>query len=695
MYQLIRWNDYDYSNLNNIKSSGYKGRGKHGRFNHAIIMLDTETSKSGEVKYNTDGDIIPQPNYIVAFTISIRYDHQNIVTLYGNKPSEVMECLSLIRNALIGDIIIYIHNLPYDWVFLRKFFIESFGAPKRQLCIKSHKPILFIFNNGIILKDSYVLAGRSLEKWSSDLEVSDQKAVGNWDYDLIRQQNHIFTDSELKYIEHDTLAGVECLEATLDMLGKKAIAYMPYTITGIIREEVRAVGEKNRAHEAFTRNADSYNTQVKLEKAFHGGYTHGNRYFYSEVQKGEIIPYDFSSSYPFCMLAYKVPHSKFLPLDGKYKLSEILADSKNYAFLFKLVAINVKLKDYKTPMPYFQFSKCEKIINPVIDNGRLLSCSYVEIYLNEFDASIINDQYYMEKHACIEVEYSYKDYLPRWYTDLVYKLYFDKCTLKNKDAILYQLQKGKLNSLYGNLVQKPCRATIEEDFDSGKYKEKEGFDFVKEYNKYIKKRKTVLKYSAGVWVTSIAAYNLFQLQKCVDFENEGELLYCDTDSAYATKWNYEKLKAYNDHCKELLAKNGYKPIIYNSREFIPGVAELDGNYSEFVFVGAKRYCARDSKTNELKLTVAGVPKKKGVKCLEDDITKFKKGFCFAGSITGKLQHSYIYTDSIYIDKNGNEVGDSIDLNYCNYILGAESFDSFTDYIELDENEVNNFRSAYE
>ena len=689
MYELKRYDEYDYSQLHNIKVNRYRGKGRQGIYNNAIIMLDTETSKSGPTLYDRKGDVIPQPNYVVAFTISIRWNHENICTLYGNKPTECMDCLKMLRDNMPGTLFIYIFNLPYDWMFLRQFFFKWFGYPKKQLCIKSHNPILFEFENDIILKDAYALAGRKLSKWAEDLGVEHQKECGAWNYDLIRQQNnYVFTPDELRYIEHDTLAGVECLDATMTMLHCN-ISTIPYTVTGIMRNEVRKIGEKNNAHDRFLKFCPDPDTQLKLEKAFHGGYTHGNRYFYSKVNNN-VKAFDFCSSYPFIMLAFRVPRTKFCKLDGIFSISDILEDSEEYAFLFKLVVFGVDLKDYLTPMPYLQFSKCEAVINPVLDNGRIVKADYVEIFCTEYDLMILNSQYSFAKHACVQVEYSYKDYLPRWYTDFIFSLFYDKCTLKGKDKILYNLQKGKINAGYGNMVTKGCRVTIEENFETGKYKEKEDYNFYKEYEKYKKKRKSILNYAWGVWVTAIAAYNLFELQKCVDYENGGKCLYCDTDSCYATKWNETRLNEYNQKCKDKLKDNNYGPVYYEGKEFCLGVAELDGVYSEFVYLGAKRYCARDAETNKLKITVAGVPKS-GVDALNDDIKNFKKGFCFPGSVTGKLTHSYIYKNEIYIDKNGNEIGDSIDLNECSYILDEADLFDMNDYIEVNEDVARNFR----
>ena len=68
--------------------------------------------------------------------------------------------------------------------------------------------------------------------------------------------------------------------------------------------------------------------------------------------------------------------------------------------------------------------------------------------------------------------------------------------------------------------------------------------------------------------------------------------------------------------------------------------------------------------------MAGVPKKKGALCLDGDIENFKEGLVFSGTVTGKQTHTYFFTDDIHIDDQGNEVGDSIDLSPCDYLLSS-------------------------
>lgn len=665
-YELKHWKDFNYKILDNILYRKKAGKGDNSTYNEVIIMADTETSKKhlNDTIIRPDGTIqyIQVDNHVVAWTISLRAFGRNIVTLYGNKPSEFTKCVvKLIGNMNGYETIIYFHNMAYDWVFLRKFLFQEFGFPSKQLNTKSHYPILIQWDNGLTLKDSLILAQRSLQKWAEDLCVESQKAVGLWDYDKLRNQDEVFTDDELKYIEHDTLAGVECIDKTRITLNKSLYS-MPYTATGIPREEVRKIGKDNGARDLFKRMHLTFEQYIKAERVFHGGYTHANRHLIDTLIEDPVYCRDFASSYPFVMLSEKYPMEAFSSLGDK-PIDYILNHANEYAFMFKLILIHPHLKDDFISMPALQLSKCVNTINAITDNGRILAAAYVEIYITEMDLLILSEQYDYTSCICTEVEAAAKDYLPRWFTDYIFSLFKDKTMLKGGDPVLYALAKAKLNSLYGMCVQKCIKDEINEDYLSGEYKEAHN-DAEEIYNKYLAKRNTILPYQWGVWVTAYAFYNLFQLGKCC-----GTWIYSDTDSCYGTNWDEEKLSSYNQLCKDKLIANGYGAVEHNDIEYWLGVAELDGEYTEFKVMGAKRYCGRAVKDGELHITVAGVPKS-GYKCLNNDISNFTKGMIFDGNTTGKLTHTYSYISEIYIDENGNETGDSIDLTPCDYKLDS-------------------------
>ena len=700
-YCMRYWSEFDYSVLSKVIVSKKKAGKKGGTYNDVIIMCDTETSKH---HINKDENVSCVPNHVVAWTISFRAWDTNIATLYGQSPVDFSECIELIQNALPGDeTFFYWHNMSYDWVFIRRFMIRKFGSPDSQLNTKPYYPIYVKWTDkGITFKDSLILAQRKLETWASDLNVEHKKAVGKWDYNKIRTQREVFKADELTYIENDTLAGVECIDATMKTL-KKHIYSMPYTATGIPREEARKIGKKHGARDAFLSMALTYDQYKMGECVYHGGYTHGNRYKIERTLKN-VVCYDFSSSYPAVMLNEPGYPCESFDNYPDCSMSEIIDSSDEYAFMFKLILDEPVLIDRFEPMPVLQFSKCVKCINPILDNGRILKADYIEIYCNDIDLRIIYEQYECSAHLCTNVIVAQKDYLPRWYTDYVYRLYYDKCTLKNSpNQVLYNIQKAKLNSLYGMCSMKAIRNNIVENYNTGEYSNTQLINHVtgeaytdeELYQKYLDNNNTFLPYQWGIYITSLAQYNLFRLSKCCIDEKKGEnhFCYCDTDSIYSTYWNKDKLNAYNDEVLRKLRANNYEPVEYEGQTFTPGLAEFDGAYSEFRVLGAKRYCCRysdDTRNKEknrgkLKITVAGVPKS-GVSCLNDDIDRFTDGFIFPGEKTGKLTHHYIIADDIYTDEFGNLVGDSIDLTPCDYELSnirTEHIDDiFVEEIEL-------------
>lgn len=675
-YEFCHYKRFDYSKLKYIYYFYSAGRGKNETYNDVIIMADTETSKKrpdepyydkdGTIKYKTDA------NHVCAWTISIRAFHHNIVTLWGKKPSKMAECMLKIHMTMSGmNTIFYFHNLSYDHYFLRQFWYKLYGLPIKQLNTKPHYPIYIAFENGIIIKDSLILAQKKLEKWANDLNVAHKKAVGKWDYNKIRNQSDELSEDEKQYIECDTLAGVECIDATMVALNKK-IYSMPYTATGIPREETRHRGKK-KAHDQLLKMSLSFEQYLKQNACYHGGYTHGNRHYVNQKITPDIFgsnveAYDFASSYPYIMCSFKFPMEKYTPTDD-CDVEFILSQKDEYAFMFKFIAINIRLKTDMQPMPALQFSKCVKTINAIQDNGRILCANYVEIYLTEWDLAVIEEQYTWSKHICKEVEYASKEYLPRWFTDYVYECFTDKTMLKGGDKVAYAIAKAKVNSLYGMCCQKSLRDDIAEDYSTGDYYVQPIEDPEAKYYEYINKVSSILNYAWGVTVTAAAFYNVHQLIKCCRIP-----MYTDTDSCYGIDWDPKKLKAYNDGCKENLLANGYGAVVKDDREYWLGVAEHNGKedeYSEFKFMGAKRYCGRCLEDNEIHITVAGVPKKKGATCLEDDINKFSPGFIFSGLKTGKNTHVYIPAENgIYIDSNGNETADSISLIPCDYKLDS-------------------------
>ena len=677
-FQVCRYTDYDYTILRHIPCDQARGKQKE-RFNECFIMADTETSKSHPDTFTLDakGKRIydENPNYIVKWSVAVNVFGFNLCVLWGDRPTDLLDCLVRVHAALSGTCtIIYVHNLSYDYMFLRKFLNKEWGAPVKQLNTKPHYPVELVYGNGLILRDSLILAQRSIEKWGEDLGAEHQKAVGKWDYDKIRHQRDGLTDDELLYICNDVLCGVECLSILRGTIHKTHRG-MPYTATGIPRGELREIAHPHHQHEWCVENYEYWSYKI-CERFYHGGYAHNNR-----NRKGDIVSaraLDFSSSYPTTMLLEKFPWEKWCKLSGNPTAEWILSRSDREAFLFRVNVAKVRLKNYWFPMPPLQLSKVDLIYDAVVDNGRILKAGFVSMYMNEIMLELFRELYDYDELEISDCMFAAKRYLPDWMTQYIYQLFIDKTMLKGRDPVQYAIAKAKLNSIYGMCVQKVEKPDIIEDASTGIYTitQPEGDEV---FNREVKKRSTFLWYPVGCWVTSYAMRNLFKLGACARDPATGKAdpdawLYSDTDSCYFMDYDPEKVEAYNQRCRERLLERGFPGVKHNGREYWLGVAELDGEYSEFRAWHSKCYAARyaddweGKEAGKLKITVAGVPKKTGAGCLEDDIKKFIPGFIFRGERTGKLTHIYNYVDEIKINEDGDEIGDNINLVPCDYLL---------------------------
>lgn len=701
-YKRYFFKDFNYSILENTIVRKFNSWCNE-TYNDITMMIDTETSKKRKDVYqvvtikHTNGQIEkkneyqPYNNHVVIWTLSIRLFDLDIATLYGRKPSELIECIDLIRRHLKGkNVIFYAHNLTYDYTFLRKFFFRAYGYPVEQLNVKSHYPIQIKFENGIILKDSLILAQRGLEKWAEDLNAPAQKQTGKWDYDKIRNQNTKITEDELTYAEFDTLSGTQCVDILKNQLGKK-LGNMPYTATGILRDELKKLATENKAKILFNKIVPDFETYQFLVSMFHGGYVHGNKEYLESNLLKDVQGYDFASSYIFCLLCCKYPITKFKTLEKKIDFDYILRNSEDHAFIFTARFADIKLKDPDFPMPVLQFSKC-KTVNDITDNGRIIAAQFLELNTNEIDLALIRKYYsWDEEHSVVfNVKTAKKGYLPDWFRNHLYKLFIDKTRLKGK-GILYGIQKGKLNAGYGLSVQRMDKLMFVEVFEDcieefedgtvieyhdGNYKPDNSIPPEEVYLKNIKKRSVFLPYQWGCYTTSLALYHLFELGSCCKL-----WLYSDTDSVYGIGWNKKLVKKLNYKYRKMNEKAGFKAVNHEGKDYWLGVAEtsLKDKYSEFKYMGAKRYCGRCKADNKLHITVAGVPKSAADQ-LNDDIKNFKLNFVFDGTKSGKKTHNYLYVDEIYLDKHGNETADSVDLSPCDYKLDVVEYHSIEEYL---------------
>ena len=138
--------------------------------------------------------------------------------------------------------VICCHNLSFDMYGLAPW-IESKGADTVRVLAKSkRKPITFTIrdekgNNKLVLWDTLVFSGQALSRMGADCGYT--KAVGDWDYTLIRTPDTPLTDEELNYATRDVYALLAWLGWWLrrnpDILPER-LGLNVVTKTGVVRE---------------------------------------------------------------------------------------------------------------------------------------------------------------------------------------------------------------------------------------------------------------------------------------------------------------------------------------------------------------------------------------------------------------------------------------------------------------------------
>lgn len=576
---------------------------------------------------------------------------------------EVMESLP----DLLGlnenlRLIIYVHNLEFDFQFFRKW-LEF----QKVFAIDNRKPIYAITTTNIEFRCSYLLTGYSLAKVGEHLQkYKVSKLVGDLNYDLIRHSETPLSDTEVGYVSNDVKVIMAHIMEEIEHLGN--INRIPLTKTGYVREYCRnrcfyekGISRKKsfkrlrylERMKALQLNPDEYQ---QLKRAFMGGFTHCNP-FHSGKTVENVTSFDFCSSYPFVMVSEMFPMSKGEEV-AINSLEELEKNLSCYCCLFDISFTNIRPRIWYEN--YISESHCINVEKAVVNNGRIVSADYLETTITEQDYLIIKTFYEWDKARISNFRRYKKDYLPMDFVKAILKLYYDKTTLKGVEGkeVEYLSSKEKVNACYGMAVTDIVRMIYNYTDD---WQVPETPELEKAISDYNNSKSRFLYYPWGVWVTAYARRNLFS--GIVQFGSD--YVYSDTDSIKAT--NAEKhmdyINKYNDSVIAMLNNamdyhkiphDMYKPKTVKGVEKPLGVWEYDGHYKRFKSLGAKRYLVQYSddirngdKSGHYMLTVAGLNKKAALPYLLD---KYGEQGIFEGfndnldvppENTGKLTHTYI------------------------------------------------------
>lgn len=586
--------------------------------------------------------------------------------IIGRYWSEFIEMVKTISKVLQLNenkrIIVYIHNLSFEFQFIRKMFdwVNVFSIEERR-------PLYALSVDGIEFRCSYLLSGYNLATVAKNLvKYKIKKLVGDLDYSLKRHSETPLNDNEIAYCVNDVKIVMLYIKEYLENV--RNIHSIPLTKTGGVRKFCRK--------ECFTiitdsgKKANNYDykhlisgLKIKdlsefnaMQRAFCGGFTHANANYVNKVINN-VASYDFTSSYPAVMVAEKYPMTYGVKMQFKSNATfENLIRQNKYCVIFDIEFNDICANDiYEN---YISVSKCIDKEKHVENNGRLVCAKRITLTITEIDFLIIRKNYNFSSYR-IGTAYVYgKQYLPTEFVKAILQLYKKKTELKGVDGMEneYLNSKEMLNSCYGMCVTSPLRNTItykNDLWDTDILSENEKREMLLKYNL---SENRFLFYLWGVYVTAYARRNLWS--GILNIKND--YIYSDTDSIKFINSDRHKdyFAAYNAAIEnKLKTACQYHKIDYSlcapqtikGKTKVLGVWDFEGVYNRFKTLGAKRYLVNekdaltvDGKKFDFSLTVSGINKKKAIPYL---LEKYGENGIF------EAFDNYLYLPPNYSGKN--------------------------------------------
>lgn len=243
------WKEY-YGHKPDIK-------GKRNKYDNTIYTFDIETTSF----LILDGDQIAPNKYLDlsekeqerSLPMSNMYIWMlgiNDTVYYGRNWQELDYFLMNIEYYATGyKKFIYVHNLSYEFQFLRNHFKidQIFSRKSRKVMKFTLEKYNFEF------RCSYYMSGVALEKLSDIYGLNTKKLVGELDYNIQRNSKTQLNENELSYCENDCLVVYEYIQKELEQYG--TLKNIPLTSTGHVRKELKEKIEKDYKYKNYVKKA--------------------------------------------------------------------------------------------------------------------------------------------------------------------------------------------------------------------------------------------------------------------------------------------------------------------------------------------------------------------------------------------------------------------------------------------------------
>jgi hypothetical protein len=659
-----------------VEGKDYDDTQLPGFINNAIVTQDVEIVEKGKIQYfnipasfdiettsftcansKTGKEIKAATMYIWQLGINGSVIYGRTWDSFGYVLGELVDYLEL---STYRRLVIYVHNLGYEFQFMRKLFDWD-----KVFAIKQRRPVYAICG-GLEFRCSLFLSNYALAYIGDNLlhKYPVKKLVGDLDYSKPRHSKTPLTTKELGYCLNDVKVVMSFIQEKIERDGD--ITQIPLTNTGYVRNYCRkecfyqGIPESDTQsrhriqmnYKAIMRSLqiESDEEYEQMHRAFMGGFTHASALYSGKVMN-DVGSADLTSSYPFTMVGQYFPMTKGEYIGSVEDNALFNHYLSKYCCLFDVQFTNLMpLHEFEN---YLSESRCSLKGKYVVNNGRLVSAEECTTTLTELDYDTITRFYKWDSVKIMNMRVYHRGYLPKALILAVLSLYKDKTELKGVEGkeIEYLVSKNMINAAFGMMVT----AIVRDEYQYSDDWFKNGADVDSQLAGYNKNFNRFLYYGWGVWVTAHARHNLFS----AIYEFGNDYVYSDTDSIKGINFNDHMgyFKQYNDVVFQKLLDmcNHYhipfsmcKPCTKNGEPKLIGVWDIEKSYKRFKTVGAKRYMY-EYEDGSMSMTVSGLNKKYAMPYLmksnnnnkELVFEKFGEGMFIPADHTGKYTLTYI------------------------------------------------------
>lgn len=605
-------------------------RGEKHKICECICTFDIETT-------NTQDDGF-------AYSFALNIDGKNIVLRYIEDVIKLLEHLAERHNLSKSKrLIIYVHNLGYEYWYLTQIFTSVWGTPD-VLLTAPKKPLTMRFKNGLEFRDSLKLFQKSLAGATKGCKHT--KLVGDLDYTKYRTPDTELTQEEFDYIVNDVQGLYEAILRLKEQHGFD-MAHMPLTntrlVVGEMKKAVRGDKEVTKAKKELALTKD----QIKLAyNTLAGGDTHGCRWKAGTIFKN-CNSADFKSAHPSQQLRKPFPWGEPITFtEPKTEEEAKLLIESDYGWVGKVTILQPKCRR-DCPDPTISVSKCSVLKGlKSADNGRVLKADAIVAYMDSNDYIRFSQAY---EYEMLEVSEGFCFGL-RMLPESLRKFIRDKFMIKEtaEEGPERAFAKICVNTIFGAMAQKnirdeyslrPEEMEVTKENWEGKLERMEEEELIKVQTKGY-------PFLWGLWTSSLTRLDLFNLLKTCGWE---KVIYWDTDSC---KYEGEKSKEIEEYNKEVIKtceeagatiyKDGKNPVYIGVAE--DEYPDIEYGYKEFVFLRAKCYAAsawnKKTKDYQIATTIAGVKKANGAEALRGDLNNLTYGLNIPDAGGQTLHYNY-------------------------------------------------------